>query len=143
VDTTIVCNKSLIPSPTSRKLLCNMWDYSYWMLAPLYNSLTSTFNLDTSTFYLHTLQPTTNNASPHAAQQLSVFDLQTRWCTHLLTHHRQETSPQTRDFRHRLKREEEIPNRLGTFVTAVGLELILIKNNGTLELDFLGDTRAS
>ena len=39
--------------------------------------------------------------------------------------------------------KEEIPNRLGTFITAVGLELILIKNDGTLELNFLGDTGGS
>jgi hypothetical protein len=36
--------------------------------------------------------------------------------------------------------KEEIPTRLGTLVTAVGLELFLIKNDGTLELEFLGDT---
>lgn len=39
--------------------------------------------------------------------------------------------------------KEEVQNCTGTEVTAIGLELLLIKNDGTLELRFLGDTGSS
>jgi hypothetical protein len=76
--------------------------------------------------------------TPHNGLQLSICKLAGTLSFSLTINGKRVSKSEISDIDTSVK--EEIPIGLGTLVTAVGLELFLIKNDGTLELEFLGDT---
>jgi hypothetical protein len=79
--------------------------------------------------------------NPHNGLQFQILKLEGSLTVSLFFNDKRVSKSEMSDIDTSVK--EEPWEVSGPQVTAVGLEILLIKNNGTLELEYMGDTGAS